>query len=332
MNTGKFVAAALALLLGACGDAATENGRQMEDGAILFMPQADPRIHQDGHEFKFAHWIIDDATGYVLTRQSTATLAGIEGWFDQWKLDGRKAGKPDIYFLTRDRRDRVPGTPPWATVMEVAYAKTDGYLPLEDALYPDELSFSRIAGMLNLYGPGGRAIMVLDNRVPNRPRFEQWARERMQLPYLPANFDPSPVDPKYARLYLPPVNSAAYDPATKTAVAGDGSRLHSDNQGWSTHLDRDGRHQRMHATFTDASGTEVQIVMLPLRGYRKGYGETRVVMAITDRRTPKTRMALTDAPEGKALADLVNVLVPIAGEHAGHLVVIDNRNDLRDYW
>ena len=66
--------------------------------------------------------------------------------------------------------------------------------------------------------------------------------------------------------------------------------------------------------------------MLPFRGYRKGYGETRVVEVIIEGTPPKA-MANAATPDGKTLADLIIVMVPIAGEHAGHMVVVDDRTD-----
>ena len=122
------------------------------------------------------------------------------------------------------------------------------------------------------------------------------------------------------------------DSATNTAVAADGNRLHSDNRSWSTYLDRDGMRQRIYATWSDASGArQVRIVMLPLRGYRKGYGETRVVKIIIDGTPPKQGMDDAETPDGKTLADLINVTVPIAAEHAGHMIVIDSRTDPREF-
>jgi hypothetical protein len=65
--------------------------------------------------------------------------------------------------------------------------------------------------------------------------------------------------------------------------------------------------------------------MLALRGYLKGYGETRAVGVIIDGTRPKSRIGDAGTPDVKSLADLINVPVPIAGEHAGHMIVIDQR-------
>ena len=193
---------------------------------------------------------------------------------------------------------------------------------------PDDLPFKRIAGMLNIYGlkDGGHARVYLDNRVPNRAKYEEWARTRMGMPYVPANFEGSLLGSEYARLYLPDPGSAKFDPASRTAIAADGSRLQSDNRHWGTGLDRDGRKYRIYAIWTSADGgKQVSIAMLPFRGYRKGYGETR--QQDRDRRGPPKAMANAATPDGKTLADLINVMVPIAGEHAGHMVVVDDRTD-----
>jgi len=64
--------------------------------------------------------------------------------------------------------------------------------------------------------------------------------------------------------------------------------------------------------------------MLALRGYQKGYGETRAVEVIIDG-TPPSPGVDPETPDGESLANLINVLVPIAGEHAGHMIVVDER-------
>jgi hypothetical protein len=333
MRVNGLFAALLALFLGACDPRLIRDGEVTnEDGSILYMPKQQPSIHPVVHSpiFTFPYEIRDDATGYSLTQAQVGTvrLDGMDGWFTQWKLDRSKAHQPNVIFLTRNRQDRVPGTPPWAEVVEISHAKIDGYLPLDDALYPDDLPLGRVAGMLNIYGlkEGSHARMYLDNRVPNRPRFEAWARERMRLPYLLANFEGNPLRSEYARLYLPAAGSAKFDSATKTAVAADGSRLHSDNRYWNTGLDRSGVRDRIHATwFAPTGGEQVRITMVPMRGYRKGYGESRVVQVIIDGTPPKRGIEDAGTPDGKSLADLINVTVPIAAEHAGHMVVVDDR-------
>ena len=93
----------------------------------------------------------------------------------------------------------------------------------------------------------------------------------------------------------------------------------------------------VYATWSDKSGLNtVPIVMTPLRVYREGYGETRAVWI-----TPDTRRARADSqsdglrvifPSGKSLADLINMSVPIAGAHAGHMVVIDSRAIIEGEW
>ena len=327
--SGLFKAAAIGLLLAGCDPRLLNDGEvTRDDGSILYMPKMQPSIHADGRVYPFPHRIVDDETGYVLTKSDLRKLAGHDDTFTEWKLDRSKAHKPDVIFVTRNRTDRVPGTPPWAETMEIAYAKTDGFLPLKEALYPADLPFKRIAGMINIYGlkEGSHARMYLDNRLPNRARYEQWARERMRLDFMRPNFEPyNTLTVPGVRLYRPKPGSARYDPVTQTAVAADGSRLHSDNSRWSIYRDRDGRLYRMYATWTDPTGTkQVRITMLALRGYQKGYGETRAVEVIIDG-TPPSPGVDPETPDGESLANLINVLVPIAGEHAGHMIVVDER-------
>src|SRR5205085_4822397 len=122
MTAGKFFAAALfGLFVGACDPRLISEGQvTREDGSILYMPKGQPSIHADGagRSFVFPHRIIDDETGYSLNQVVTLRVAGFDGFFTQWRLDRSKAGQPDVYFLTRNRRERPPGAPPWAPVME----------------------------------------------------------------------------------------------------------------------------------------------------------------------------------------------------------------------
>lgn len=343
MVTRKLFALGVALLLGACGEAATEQGRTMDDGAILFMPKQQPSIHPVVHSpiFTYPYEIHDDVTGYSLTQAqlSTVRLDGIDGWFTQWKLDRSKAHQPDVYFLTRDRRDHVSGTPPWAEVVEISHAKVDGYLPLDDALYPADLPLGRVAGMLNIYGlnEGSHGRMYLDNRVPNRPEYESWARERMRLPYLPANFEGTALTSEYAKLFFPrQIRRGSIPPPTPPSQPTETGCTRTIARGartWTATVCGSGftRHG-IYATWSDANGArQVRIVMLPLRGYRKGYGETRVVKIIIDGTPPEQGMDDAETPDGKTLADLINVTVPIAAEHAGHMIVIDSRTDPREF-
>jgi len=322
----RSIPLAAALLLAACQWSAPPGGKPLDDGAILYKPRKDPGIHpRFGAGGYIDDWdIVDDKTGYHLRSVFFYGLKGENGLYRQWRLDKGWEDPRPIYFLTRDYQEKAPGTLPWDETVEILHALPDTFFPLKDALYPPALPFERIAGMLDVYGlkQGRHERYYLDNRVANRPRLEAWAKEREASPFLLPNYERyQPLDVAGAQIYFPAAGSAAYDSATKTAVAPDGSRLHSDNRNWDIFIDRDGRKDRIIATWSDASGRQqARIVMRPWRGYRKGYGETRTVEIITEHRKPGEA-----EPPGKLLADLINMSVPIAGDHAGHMIVIDNR-------
>lgn len=316
----------LAVLLAACQWAAPPGGRKEDDGAILYKPRKDAAIHpRFGAAGYIDDWtILDDVTGYRLSKVFFYGLRGDNGLYHQWKIERGKNDRRPIYFLTREFKQKVPGTWPWDETVEIIHAQPDGFFPLKDALYPPDFSFERIAGMLDNYGlkKGRHERYYLDNRQANRPRFDAWAREREASSFLVPNYERyNPLDVEGAQIYFPAAGSAVYEPETKTSVAPDGSRLQSDNRNWNIFVDRDGTKDRIYATWSDPSGqAQARIVMRPWRGYRKGYGETRAVEIISEGEEPGDAK-----PSGKALADLINMSVPIAGDRAGHMIVIDNR-------
>lgn len=85
--------------------------------------------------------------------------------------------------------------------------------------------------------------------------------------------------------------------------------------------------QRIYATWPDASGTRCAYRHVAAPRLPQGYGQTRGVKVIIDGTPPKQDAG---TPNGKTLADLINVTVPIAAEHAGHRILIDSRTDPRE--
>lgn len=313
----------------------------MDEGALIIRP----RGHPDRIRPEWPNWprtILDEATNYTLgwAVEELVTLPGEPRYFRQWRLDRRKAGKPPIYILTRKWNGPIPGSWPWEEAIEIVHAHVDGFFPFEEALMPEDLPMDRIAVMMDIHNrePSGSGrylasgLYYIDNRKAYRDKNRDWARLWASSPFRTANFDWNPVG-EDTPVFHPDDPKAVYDAASKTVVGPDGSRLHSDNERWSIGLDRDGAHDRIHATWTDPSGgNRASIVMLPLRGFRPGYGETRAVIVIVERAaldvmrgedTPPPD-GIT-APTGEQLAELINMSVPIAGEHAGHMIVIDGR-------
>lgn len=305
----------------------------MDSGAILYRPRADGSFKRHFGPGSITHAVIieDEASGDGLSNWLSVPLPGMEGWFRQWEV--HRKGQPLIYLLTRDYPGRLPGTFPWDKVVEVVHASPDSFFPFEDSLYPADFSVERAVAMIDRYGvnEGCCGFYYLDNRLAYQDRKPEWTRLRGLSPFLRANFDHyDPMAVEGAKIYFPEPGCASYDASTNTVVSPDGARLHSDNNRWSVGIDREGCLDRIHATWHDPSGgNPVKIVMRPHRTYRKGYGETRAVELITPGRSDRSAGDLTSPrdpmPSGQTLADLINLSVPIAGPHAGNMVVVDNR-------
>jgi hypothetical protein len=309
-------------------------GAAVQNGAILYRPRADGSFKRHFTAAVVTHAVIieDEASGQGLSNWFSVPLPGLEGYFGQWRV--HRANQPLIYLLTREYRGRLPGMFPWEKVVEVVHASPDGFFPFEDSLYPADFSVERAVAMIDRYGlkEGRRGSCYLDNRLAYKDLKAEWGRLRGLSPFLRANFDHyDPMKVEGARIYFPEPGSAHYDAATKTVVSADGARLYSANDRWNFGIDRDGCLDRINATWCDPSGANrVEIVMRPHRGYRRGYGETRAVEIIRPGATDRSAAepSLQDrhpTPSGRALADLVNLSVPIAGPHAGNMIVVDNR-------
>lgn len=297
---------------------------------ILYKPTADAGLRRRFTSPVITHALIieDEANGDGLSNWRSVQLPGVEGSFRQWRV--HRKGEPIVYVLTRGYPDRLPGMFPWDKVVEIVHASPDSFFPFEDSLYPSDFSVERAVAMMDLYGmeKGRRGFYYLDNRLAYKDRKGEWARLRGLSPFLRANFDDyDPMTVEGARIYFPEPGSASYDAATKTAVSADGARLHSTNEWWNIYLDISGVKDRVYATWYDPSGgNPVKIAMRPHRGYRKGYGETRAVEIITESASdPRGSDDEAPSPPGRSLADLVNMSVPIAGKHAGNMIVVDNR-------
>ena len=304
---------------------------RMDEHSIVYKPRdvAGVRPTTQTPVFTYDITIRDDETGYVLTPTwQVVSLPGEPGHLTGWMIDRRKAGQPAIYFLTRPI-ELKQWIIPYEGV-EIVHAHEDGFFPYRDALYPADFSFERIAAMLDIQNARGPAKhdTYVDNREAYREKSRMWDRARRESKFLPANFEPNPLSPR-GNIYFPAARSARYDPATRTAIASDGSRLQSDNKRWSTFVDRDGQLDRIMANWTSADRRQTtKVMMLPYRGYRPGYGETRTVVLTYDKymSDPELSGKGPVKPPGAALADMINVLEPIAGPHAGHMIVIDNRD------
>lgn len=311
-----------------------------KDGSILYDPAPDPDLRPEIKTpvFVWSRTIVDDKTGYRLSKEWSRTqLPGCDDWLTIWKLDRSKENKPPVYIVTRNYlkpRNSMFGS---RCGLEIVHAHVDGFFPFRDALSPADFSLERVVAMMDIEGQetGRKGYLYLDNRLAYRQRNADAEEARGTPPFRFPNFENRDVGS--ADIYFPNPASGHYDAPNKTVKAADGATLFSDNDGWPLGMDRSGMPFPVYATWSDKRGLNtVPIVMTPLRVYREGYGETRAVWI-----TPDTRRARADSqsdgprvifPSGKSLADLINMSVPIAGAHAGHMVVIDSRAAVGGEW
>ena len=311
-----------------------ERSRLKVDDAIVIKPRPDPTIRpQDTYSLS----ILDERTGNVLVKpvRDAVELPQEEGYFYQWRVD-RPEQRP-VYVVTRGGHPNPHAILP-KRAYEIVLAYPDGFFPFEEALMPEGCPMDRIAAMIDIHGcdEGRRGFTYYDNRAAYREKTREWARLRAQCPFRTANLDPNLVERGGYPVYFPVPGGAVYDADTQTVTAPDGSILHSNNKYWITFLDRDGAHHRIYASWTDPSGRfKRRIEMIPKRGWRPGYGESRAVVAITGKHEwDKGSVPPPDgvaAPTGEQLADLVNLSIPIAGEQAGNMIVIDARADHQEW-
>lgn len=316
----------------------------MEDGAILYDPAADPDLRPEikAPVFVWSETIADDRTGYSLTEdmQSPLKLPGFESRLTVWKLRRWKDNKPCVYILTQPCREKGFGFPGSREAVEIVHAHEDGFFPFRDSLYPADFSVERVVAMMDIHGlkEGRKGYLYLDNRLAYRERNVELQRARDRSPYRAPNFEHNSMLLGELDIFFPNPGSAVYNPQTMTATATDGATLYSDNKLWKLGGDVSGVSSRIHATWSDRSGlNKVDIVMLPERTYREGYGETRAVLLVLMEnangraRHDSPRNEVPAFPPGKSLAELINMSVPIAGPHAGHMVVVDCRT-YEDGW
>jgi hypothetical protein len=334
-----FAFLVLALALMAAERARSYNQAAMDEGALIIRPVGPPdRIRPESPNW--TRVIVDDVTGDKLSWpvDELVALQGEPHLLRQWRLDRGEQGKPPVYILTRKWEDPIPGSWPWDEGVEIVHAHADGFFPFEEALMPEDLPMDRIAVMMDVHNRRQSAsgqylasgLYYVDNRRAYGEKNREWARLRASLPFRTSNFDWNPAG-EDTPVFFPVVGKAVYDAASRTVIGSDGNLLRTDNRDWYTGVDRSGVHARIHATWIDPSGrNQTPVVMLPLRGFRPGYGETRAVIIITERHSLARGEGTSSAdgaiwPTGEQLADLINISVPIAAEHAGSMVVIDGR-------
>jgi hypothetical protein len=307
--------------------------QQMPGGAILYAPQADDNVRPDIETptFVYANVIVDRATGYRLYQERASIPIPEFGdkHMTLWRLDRSRKNQPAIFFLTRSLEEdgnwfsRRSG-------LEIVHAHVDGFFPFRDALEPRAFSFERVVSMLDRYNQKERPkfLTYLDNRLAYREQSTAAQRNRDRSPFLRANFDYDPLANEGAAAYFPSVNSARFDAGANAAIASDGTVLRVTNGTWSMFTNRSGRPSEFRAEWAEQGGRNPWIVrMTCLRSYREGYGETRAVEVVsferpTFRGNPIDIVSPGSPPSGEALAALINVSAPIAGPHAGHMVVV----------
>lgn len=304
---------------------------------IRYIPKGGDGIRPEfvsAHHVSTLH-VVDDRTGWKLfSTWRSVLLPGERYHLPIWRVDRAAAGLPSLFFVTRDISELVSQpTAHWRDRQvsqlvgrEIVHCHEDGFFPFRDALYTSDLSFERISAMLDIKDTTKgepRGLFYDDNRDLYREQAAIGQRQRMASAFTPANFETDPMSTPGAVLYLPERDSATYDAPSGTATARDGSKLTAVDQTWWIGMDRNGYPHLLEASWTSADGrVTVPLTLAPHRAWRDGYGETRAVGI-----SLSSASAATDVhePSGETLAALVNVLVEIAGEHAGHMVVVDHR-------
>jgi hypothetical protein len=310
--------------------------QQMPDGAILYSPRHDERVRPsiETQTFVYTEEIVDRLTGYRLYREGTRSIPEIaDTTLTLWRVDRSRDGLPAVYFLTRPFE--TEGN--WLSRrsgLEIVHAHEDGFFPFRDALEPSELSFERIAFMLDRYGEKERPRLqvYLDNRHAYRAHREVAQGHQDLSPFIRANFNLAPQTDGIEEVLYPLVGAARFDAQKGAAFGSDDTSFKVTHGNWSPFLDRSGRPAEFRAEWKGPDGRNPWVVrMICLRSYREGYGETRAVEIVAIER-PSFRGSSMEIespgrpPSWSDLAELINASVPIAGPHTGHMVVVVSKD------
>lgn len=282
--------------------------------------------------------IRDDIAGTTLSQPYLKTadtaFADVPGEKTLWQLE-RDRGTT-IYFVTRSVRSAGKSLGQSEPPVEIIHAHEDGFFPFRDALYTADLSFERVAAMLDLRMSekrGPRSRVYFDSRDTYRERnrimAEKYAKRRVRV----ANFDRDPLHKEDWNVFYPLLDGYSSDPETGISKAPDGSTLKWVQGDWIVGTNYNGMQYGLLAEWTAPDGELRKFVtVIPGRAWRDGHGETRCAQLIySDKPKDADNASSPLVPDGETLAGLVNANVKIAGEHLGQMVVIDSRPEGHDW-
>ena len=318
----------LFLLVTGCGSG--EGEQVFPDSAITYpYSKRDPNVRPmvDLPNFQFDYGLVDKVSGLELYPTIYHAPTGDHGWRVTSK-DGRQ-----IRFTTKTYPNPGHGIFEPSKIVEIILAHPDSYFPHEQAIYPDQFAFDRIAAMLNVHRLAGNRgdALIVDNRAAYREQNLMAARERPHDRFQPANFYPDPTkirgaaDPQ-SKVYYPGIDSARYDKGDRSVVAPGGGRL---TDCW---VAGDKDQESAGAKWISADGKTYSLSLIPFRAYRPGYGPTRAFEITNLFQSEQTEVTLVQrrfgesTVPGKLLAYALNACEPLSPKDVGHFVIIDNRH------
>ena len=252
-----------------------------------------------------------------------------------WLLRDRE-WKPVYRFTTTTSEGYRPGFGKTAA-LTIVLAHPDSFFPDEDALYQRDVSFERVAQMLNVHDValalGGEKhrshLVIIDNREAFRQANIKRAKLRSHETFQPANHATNPAMYPDAAVIFPSANpNVVFDPATKTVEdTRDGSTFTGEKKGSRDEVYFVGE------WYDGSTGRRAEVGFQKQRGYKPGYGETVALEVISvgdkkveDSRVVRWKIDREQMPPDR-LADLLNQFQPATydGQHTGDIAVIDTR-------
>ena len=251
-----------------------------------------------------------------------------------WRLSDRN-WKTIYRFTTTSSKGHRPGF--GATdALTIVLVHPDSIFPDEDAVYQRDLSFERVAEMLNVHrhaGPGGDKhrghLVIIDNRETFRGANVERAKLRNHETFQPANHATNPALYPEAVVIFPEAGlGLKFDAATKMVTdSRDGSRFTGRQLGSRDEIYFGGE------WYDAPTGRTAVVTFRKQRGFKPGHGETVMleVIGVGDHKMVNGRVVSEkisrDEMPPERLATLLNYFEPAIyrGEHTGNIVVIDTR-------
>ena len=301
-----------------------------DPGAIVYYPEMDEDVGQASQPLT----VVDRKTGWRLNGTSDRPREDRSGLTRGWRISDANHGTVLLFTTVRSQGYRRGYGK--TDALTVVLAHRDSFFPYEDALYPDDVSFARVAQMLNLHDHAASSnryrghLVVIDNRVAHMAGNKRRAAEQSHDTFQVANHAINPaLYPGAEVVYASNDEGVRYDPDSMTVTdSRDGSSL----KGWRA---GDREYPRWDGLWHDTrSGLTAKVSTVPMRGYKPGYGETTTLelTSVAWERVEEGRMKSDpisrDEMPTERLARLLNHFgaATAYGKKEGNLVVIDTRS------